>query len=211
VANLLGASILALRADRFGASPPADSLGSYATPGQLRNGAMPAAAVVESWRAALPGRGVGDGQIIDWLLWWDNALLPVLNEHLPEALVIIAVRDPRDMFLDWLAFGAPAPMQMENPILAAQWLARQLEHFAAVHEQAVQPHALLRLDQGGEDHAQLASALGEALEVALPVPPADSLGPKHFPPGHWRNYRTSLAAPFDLLTPVAVRLGYDVR
>lgn len=208
VASLLSASILAFRADRFGASPPTDSLGAYTTPAQLRSGALPTTAVVESWQAALPGRGVADGQIIDWLLWWDNALLPVLNEHLPEALVIIAVRDPRDMFLDWLAFGATAPMRMENPVLAAQWLARQLEHLAAVHEQAAQPHALLRLDQGGEDQAQLASALGEALEVELPVPSAGALGPNRFPPGHWRNYQTPLAAPFGVLTPVAVRLGY---
>ena len=209
VAGLLGGSILALRADRFGASPPADALGAYTTPAQLRDGALAATAVFESWRTALPGRGVADGQIIDWLLWWDNALLPVLREQLSDALVIIAVRDPRDMFLNWLAFGAPAPMRMENPVLAAQWLARQLDHLTALHEQTEQPHVLLKLDQYGEEDPQaLASALGEALEVVLPVPSADVLGSKHFPPGHWRQYQTSLFAPFGLLTPVAVRLGY---
>ena len=49
------------------------------------------------------GRGIANGQVFDWLLWWDNALLRALRPHLPEALLMVAVRDPRDMLLDWLA------------------------------------------------------------------------------------------------------------
>src|SRR3546814_12526040 len=65
---------------------------------------------------------------LDWLLWWDNALLPMLRTQLSHARVLIAVRDPRDMLLDWIAFRAPLMMRVESPLQMAQWLARHLEH-----------------------------------------------------------------------------------
>jgi hypothetical protein len=33
--------------------------------------------------------------------------------------------------------------------------------------------------------------------------------PNLFPAGHWRNYRASFSEAFDVLTPLAVRLGYQ--
>jgi len=40
------------------------------------------------------------------------------------------------------------------------------------------------------------------------IPPAERIGPPRFPAGHWRRYTDVMNAAFDLLTPVAVRLGY---
>lgn len=208
LAILLSGTVTAFRADRFAAKPPADALQNYGTPRQLLEGAVEPAAVVEGWRAMLPQRDVHDGEIVDWLLWWDNALLHALRPHLPQAMVLAAVRDPRDMLLDWLAFGSPVPLRIENPKRAASWLAHALGHLARLHEQNLQPHSLLRLDDIDADPAALAKTLGEALQLPLPEPPARALGKGHFPAGHWRQYAKALAEPFALLTPVALRLGY---
>jgi hypothetical protein len=165
--------------------------------------------VIAEWRDALPARGIGNGQIVDWLVFWDNALLQALRPQLPEAALLIALRDPRDMLLDWLAFGAPAPLAMASPVVAAQWLATLLHQLAALHEQNLFPHQLLRLDDAVDDPQALATLVGDAIEFTLPPPPPQALGPKRFAAGHWQVYAEALAEPFALLTPVARRLGYE--
>jgi predicted Zn-dependent protease len=206
VGSLLSGLVPAFRSDRLGAQPPQDALQRYDTGPRLRDGTVTGADVAESWLQALPHRGVED-EIVDWLLWWDNALLLALRERLPQALVVFALRDPRDMLLDWLAFGATPPLRMESPLAAAQWLAQALEHVAVLHEQDLQPHALLRVDDAVADPVRLARVTGEAFGVALPEPEGLALPPR-FPAGHWRAYRDALAEPLALLTPMAVRLGY---
>lgn len=205
IASLLSATVPAFRADRFGAAPPQDLLQNYHTPAHLRSGEVDGAVVFDSWRDGLAAREAGE-EIVDWLLWWDNAFLHALRPALREAPLLIALRDPRDMFLEWLAFGATPPLAMENPTLAAQWLARTLEHVAVLHEQALFPHALVRTDDA--EPAELARRVGEALRAPLPEPPPGALGPEKFAAGHWRDYRDALAPAFGLLTPLAVRLGY---
>ncbi len=206
VVALLAGIAPALRADRLGSQPPQDLLQNFNTPARLRSGELTGAAVADSWQQALPAREI-QHDIIDWLLWWDNALLLALRERLPQALVVFALRDPRDMLLDWLAFGATPPLRMESPLAAAHWLAQALEHAAVLHEQDLQPHALLRVDEAVADPVRLARVTGEAFGVALPEPEGLALPPR-FPAGHWRAYRDALAEPFALLTPMAVRLGY---
>ena len=208
IAALLLDTVPAFCADRFGPQPPQDALQNYYTPQRLLDGTTDADAVVGSWQEALSARGLADGQAVDWLLWWDNALLHALRARLPHATLAIALRDPRDMLLDWLAFGAPMPLRIESPARAARWLARQLGHVAELHQYDLFPHALIRLDDIADDPAQLAHAVGGALGTPLPEPPAGALGPAHFPAGRWREYREALAEEFAALTPVAVRLGY---
>ena len=208
IAALLAACVPAFRRDRFSPKPPQDALQKYQTIATLEHGADPAPVVAE-WREALPRRGIGNGQVIDWLLLWDNVLLRALRPHLPEATLLIAIRDPRDMLLDWLAFGAPAPLAMTSPTVAAHWLATLLNQLAALHEQDLYPHRLLRLDEAVDDPQALSTLVGTALDLELPVAPAGALGPKRFPAGHWRAYADALAEPFRLLTPVARRLGYE--
>lgn len=208
MAIVLSGSVESFRADRFGAQPPDDALQNLHTPQRLASGETDAATVAASWRAQHSARGVANGEIIDWLLWWDNALLAVLREQLPRAMLLFAIRDPRDTLLDWLAFGAPAPFRIVSPRAAAAWLAIALNQIALLHEQELFPHRLIRLDDIANDPAALAQALGEALQVQLPEPPPHVLGPPHFAPGHWRAYAGALADAFALLTPVARRLGY---
>lgn len=208
VASLMGAVMPAFRADRFGPNAPKDALQKFRTIAELAHGTLDPAAAVADWRAALPQRGV-DGQVIDWLLYWDNALLLALRAELPEGELLIALRDPRDMLLDWLAFGAIPPLGMPSPRGGAAWLAMVLNQVAALHERALYPHRLLRLDTVFDDPQGLATLVGEAVGGTLPVPPASLLGPPRYPAGHWREYADALAEPFALLTPVARRLGYE--
>ncbi|MDI9237984.1 tetratricopeptide repeat protein [Lysobacter sp. LF1] len=200
-----------LRVDRFGPQPPADPLQRYTTVPGLIDGSLDPAYVVNLWRAVLPSRGVRDSHVFDWLLWWDNALLLALRPHLPEAVLMIAVRDPRDMLLDWLAFGSPVPFALTSPEDGARWLAQTLVQVADLHEQNLFPHRLVRLDDIAQDPNGIAQHLADDLNVQMPIPSQESLGPAHFAPGHWRAYRDALGDAFDLLTPVAQRLGYPAE
>jgi len=210
IGALLAACVPAFRRDRFGPRPPDDPLQKYATIAALDQGGDPSMLVAQ-WREALPARGVGDGQVIDWLPFWDNVLLRALRAHLPEATLLLAVRDPRDMLLDWLAFGAPVPLALASPATAAHWLASVLNQLAALHEHDLYPHRLLRMDASIDDPQALSTLVGGALGLDLPVAPAGALGPKRFPAGHWRAYAEALAEPFRVLTPVARRLGYETH
>ncbi|HZF98597.1 MAG TPA: tetratricopeptide repeat protein, partial [Pseudoxanthomonas sp.] len=110
------------RGDRLGPQPPQDGLQAFAVVEELANGSVSGQQLVERWRTALPARGVEKGGgIIDWLPWWDNALLVALRPHLREAMLAMVIRDPRDMLLDWLAFGTPIPFALASPQAAAEW------------------------------------------------------------------------------------------
>lgn len=211
LALVMHGAVAAFRADRFGSNPPTDLLQNYNTPRQLASGERSAAEVADSWRAQLPARGLDERETIDWLLWWDNSLLRVLRECLPHASLLLAVRDPRDMLLDWLAFGAPAPLRIQSPKTAAGWLSIELNQLAQLHENDLFPHQLVKLDEIATDGPALVAAASDALRVALPEVPAAALGPARFPPGHWRLYADALAEPFAMLGPVARRLGYPER
>ena len=195
-----------LSADRLGPNPPSDGFQNYNTIPGLAAGELVGAEVAAQWRAQLPSRGFVEGHIIDWLLFWDNALLMSLRPNLPEAVVVIALRDPRDMLLDWLAFGSPLSFALTSPKQAASWMAVVLNQVATLHEQELFPHRMIRMDEIAEDPAGLVAALAHSLEITMPVPA--SFGQAHFPAGHWRDYADVLAEPFAMLAPVAKRLGY---
>jgi len=195
-----------LRGDRFGPNPPDDAFQSYHTLQDLSTGKLSPERLVEQWREQLPARGLADANLIDWLLWWDNALLWALRPQLPEGRLLVVLRDPRDMLLHWLANGAPAPLAVTSIDEAAEWLARSLAQVATLHEQDLYPHALVRIDDIGNDPAVMAAHLGHLFGTRFP--PAPSLGPPRMPSGEWRQYRELMAPAFALLTPVAVRLGY---
>ena len=209
IANVMGAASSVLRRDRYAANVPNDGLQSYLTVPGLADGKVSPAQVVSSWKAALPQRGIADGNVIDWLLWWDNSVLKSLRPYLPEGRLAIALRDPRDMLLDWIAYGAPMPLAVHSTDAAARWLAESLAQVATLHEQDLYPHKLLRLD-GHEDNPEaIAALLNEAFGAPFPVLP--SVGAKRMASGRWRDYRDLLAAEFALLAPVAERLGYPAE
>ena len=207
VAAVLDAAGAPLLADRFRPDWPGDQLQRYDSIEGLGSGLIDGSSLVEDWRAGLAGRGAADGQVIDWLVWWDNTFLQAFRPHLAEGVLLLVLRDPRDMLLQWLAFGSPSQMAMPSPLEGAKWLAEMLGQVLVLSEEELYPHFLLRLDGLENDPAALAAAVGETLRTPpLPAPPG--LGPNYLRAGHWRDYADVLADPFALLTPVAVRLGY---
>jgi hypothetical protein len=209
LAAVLAGTVPAFLSDRFRVGrAPDDLLQNFHVAARLAGGELDAATLAQDWRAHLPARGVANGEVIDWLLWWDNALLPMLRTQLPHANVLIALRDPRDMLLDWLAFGARLQLRVESPLQMAQWLARHLEHVAVLHERSPVLYALVKMDEIHADGNAIAAALGAALRANIAPPPAGLFGPPHFAAGQWREFAGVLAEPFALLAPVAQRLGY---
>lgn len=200
---------LPLQADRFGPRPPRDALQRPDAAAALVAGTLAPGTVVDGWRQALPARGVDDGAaMIDWLRWWDNGLLLSLRPHLQGALLLLAVRDPRDMLLDWLAFGTPGRLAFDSPQVAADWLAAMLDQVATLHEQNLYPHRLVRLDDAFSRPAAFIEALNDALDTQLPLDPQPRPALERLPPGRWRAYEGVLAGPFATLHAVADRLGY---
>jgi Flp pilus assembly protein TadD len=209
LAAILAGTMPAFRGDRFVPQrSPEDLLQGFNLPARLAGGELDAAAVAADWREHLPRRGIANGEVIDWLLWWDNALLPMLLTQLPQAHVLLALRDPRDMLLDWLAFDAPLRLRVESPLQMAQWLARHVEHVAVLHEREPLVYALVKLDEIHDDGGAIAAALGAALRANIATPPPGIFGPPHFAAGRWREFAGVLAEPFAQLAPVARRLGY---
>lgn len=206
LAAVMAGSESSFRGDRLGPTPPSDGLQDYAVVEQLANGQLSGQALVNRWRETLPLRGIHDGVVIDWLAWWDNAFLLGLRPGLREGLLVIAIRDPRDMLLEWLAFGSALPFSMSGPLRAAGWMSFVLDGIANLVEQKWYPCRVVRTDHIADDPNEAAAAISDALQQEWPVPA--SVGPRRFPTGHWRNYAQALAGPFALLTPVAVRLGY---
>lgn len=207
VAQVLGAAGAPLLVDRFGAQPPTDPMQRYGTVDELLGGGLDPAFLVKLYRAALNARGAGEGPVFDWLLWWDNALLRALRPYLPEAFLLIPIRDPRDMLLDWLAYGSPTPYALASPEQAARWLAQSLEQVADLHEGELFPHRLVRLDQIGEDPGAIAQVIADTLRVNVQLPREMRLPPR-LADGRWREYRGALGEAFAALAPVARRLGY---
>lgn len=206
VAMVMAAGSRVLRDDRFGPTPPHDAFQNFLTLQRLATDALTPEQLVQQWREHLPARGINDGNVIDWLLWWDNALLWALRPQLPEARLVIALRDPRDMLLEWLALGAPAPLALPSSLEAAQWLARALLQIAQLHEQDLYPHLILRTDEAVNNPEAMAAVLQQAFGLRFPL--LRNLGPATIEAGHWRRYAQALAPEFALLTPVATRLGY---
>ncbi|MEO6170447.1 MAG: tetratricopeptide repeat protein [Lysobacter sp.] len=208
VAGTLHASGAPLYADRYGPTPPNDLFQRYATVNALASGAADPAALIAEWRAAFPARGIKPAQICDWLLWWDNTLLQTLRDHVPEAMLLVALRDPRDMLLDWIALEAPAPFALESPQAGARWLAKVLDQVAELDEHNLVPHRLLRLDGIENDMDGIAQMLANALEISVSAVAPGRFGPDRLTAGRWREFVEPLGAAFALLTQVAVRLGY---
>lgn len=198
---------LPVRADRFGSKVPQDLFQRDASIQALVDGTLDPAAAFAEWQAGLPPPF--QPGVVEWVPFWDNALLRALRPAWPHGQAIFALRDPRAMLLDWLAYGAPAPFGMPTPMRAAGWLALVLNQIAQLDEDDLYPHRIVRLDRVREDPAPIMTDLGGALGLErIFVPDVTTLGPDRFAPDHWRHYAAALAEPFAVLAPVAHRLGY---
>jgi tetratricopeptide (TPR) repeat protein len=192
--------------DRVSRTPPADPLQHPGTALKLADGGLDPAAVADAWRAALALRTSHVDDPLDWLPWWDNALLRVLRGALPGAKLLLVLADPRDMLLDWLQRGTYVRYGIESHTAIAAWLAGVLQQLAGLMEGGFVAHGIVRIDAVADDAQALAAAVGDAFGQQME--PAEIVGPGRYPPGHWRHYAQALAGPFALLTPVAMRLGY---
>lgn len=193
--------------DRTSLQPPHDPFQYPQTALRLSVGELDGATVVSAWRATLASRGLDESSgPIDWLPWWDNALLHALRNALPEALVLFVLCDPRDMLVDWLQRDSYIRYDAGTPMRIAVWLAHVLEQVATVAEGSPVSNRVVRIDEIADDAAAIAAATGQALGMELS--PAPALGPGRFASRHWRNYAEALAGPFAALNAVARRLGY---
>jgi tetratricopeptide (TPR) repeat protein len=201
--------------DRFGPAPRDDGFRLGNVGARSASGPEEAAErFAQRWRDGRAQVGAQPGDI-DWLPYWDARLAPPLVRGLPGARMVVALADPRDMLLNWLAFGARQRLPMSDPLRAAQWLALQLEQLAFL---AHRPQPALRVvwaQQLDEAPAEVAASLAEFLGLAQ-APPVEAMQPAQFgagglasgfPHGHWRHYADALREPFAVLEPIALRLS----
>jgi hypothetical protein len=166
-----------------------------------------------SWKVGIQANGLSPEDVVDWLPHWDAGTAAALDGTVLTAIVI----DPRDALLNWMVFGCEQSYVFHPKILlSAQWLAAAYQ--AVLDSRAHNPQSvhLLAIDALDTDAAATAESLKQGLALDA-VPDAAMLAhapmalgglPRQFPSGHWRHYRDSFGAAFDLLTPVAVTMGY---
>ena len=165
-----------------GPKPPNDPLQVPATAhGLCQRRADPAQMVARTGARRCPSAArCSHGEVIDWLLWWDNALLRALRTHLPEATVAArAARSARHAARLVALRLARAP-RCRSPLQMAQWLAAMLEQLSPRwHERRCMPHRLLRMDDIATTPQAIAARWARRWRD-MPMPPAPALGPGRF-------------------------------
>lgn len=166
-----------------------------------------------TWRVGIQAIGQQPEQVYDWLPQWDAYTAAALR----GARFTAALIDPRDALLNWMVFGSAQsymfPVEIRD---AATWLGQVFDAVADTLASADANASLVAIDGLDNDSRSIAVKLQQAMQLeALPdaailETPIMALGgmPNQFPAGHWRNYRDRFGPSFDLLTSVAVRLGY---
>jgi len=170
------------------------------------------AGTAEGWRARLESAGIHPSNVIDALPHWDGWTQATLH----GARLVVALRDPRDLLINWLAWGSASGFAFPAPNVAAAWLERVLEQLLAA--EAAEPGRVLRLDADLADRdpsayaARLATlfdlsgAPDSAIVTALGRAPNGQ--PADFPAGAWRLYAEPLKGQLAPLGALALRLGY---
>ncbi len=159
----------------------------------------------QRYLAPLRALGVGPGRlIVDWLPRWDAHLLALVRRAMPGTRIVIVERDPRDMLVNWLAFGFVAGFPCADPVSCAEWLKRGMHHLHHGAELDEPRRLVVNAD------AVLADPVGAGAELAQflgldELRPGSRLAfsdhsrgglPGRFEPGHWQRYREVLAEPF---------------
>ena len=168
-----------------------------------------------AWRARLEGAGVDPAKVIDALPHWDGWTHATLH----GARLVVALRDPRDLLLNWLAWGSASGFAFPAPNVAAAWLERVLEQLLAA--EAADPSRVLRLDAdlADRDPSAYGARIAALFDLSEPPPAAlvDAVGrgpngqPSDFAAGAWRLYAEPLKGLFGPLGQLAVRLGYPAE
>ena len=175
----------------------------------------PRAGTAERWRAPLAAAGVDASTVIDALPSWDGWTQATLH----GTTLVVALRDPRDLLLNWMAWGSAAGFTFPGPDVASAWLCRVLDQLLDAQSARPDRVVVLDADRLDGDAAGFADALAAAcaLPAAPDLAPALALGrlpngePADFAPGAWRAYVEPLGAGLAPLAERAVRLGYPAR
>ncbi|MBP6534702.1 MAG: hypothetical protein KA218_06570, partial [Arenimonas sp.] len=185
-----------------------DGFGSYrALPGS------PEAGSAAKWLSGVASMGVAAEDAVDWIPQWDAYTAAAL----PGTELLALLIDPRDAFLNWLVFGnAQGYWFLPDELESARWLELSYSAIADTLEKGPQTVHVVKIDALDTQAEAIGLQLQQALGLdAAPDPdalarPILALGgmANQFPAGHWRHYRAAYAEAFDMLTPVAVRLGY---
>lgn len=168
-----------------------------------------------SWRASFEGSGLEVESVIDALPHADGWTWATLH----GVGVVAVLRDPRDLLLNWMAWGSAGGFLFPGPMVAAQWLATVLEQLVALRDSDRARLVLLDADDLDGDAAAFADELAKAFGLAEPpdLRPALALGqgpyglPSDLPAGTWRHFAEPLGQAFAHLQPVAVALGYPAE
>lgn len=167
--------------------------------------AATAQAVRDEWLAQAQRLGAdGQARTVDWLVRWDARFLPLIRQAFPGASIVIVERDPRDLLLNWLAYGWMPGFALHDPVAAARWLNAAHQHLAACD--TVDGLRVLRInadavlaDPAGQG-AALAQLLGQTELIAGAVQRGLGGLSIGLAPGRWQAYTEVLAAPFAELT-----------
>lgn len=172
----------------------------------------PLAGTAERWRAPLEQVGLDPATLIDAMPFWDGWTQATLH----GTRLVAVLRDPRDLLLNWMAWGSAAGFVFPSPSVAAAWLHRGLSQFLEAED--AHPASVLRLDADLLDRdpeafaGQLVTAFNldttPDLAAARALATAANGGPTDFPAGTWRQYAEPLKALFGPLGELAVKLGY---
>jgi tetratricopeptide (TPR) repeat protein len=180
---------------------------------------LPAAAseVAEAYvRLIDPLTRQGNQGVFDWIGTLDARLVLVLQHALPGTRLLAVLRDPRDLLLNWLAFGAPAGPSFGVASACAHWLASQLEHLLFIRDVLQLPTHIVDMDRFDAEPAaelKIIAAFADLPTVPNAEPAlARRTGPGGLPTllsaGRWRAYRDVLGEACAILAPFAEQLGY---
>lgn len=190
--------------DRFGLHSRQDGLGPDRADGAI--------ATQKGWRLVAENSNVDVSRALDWLLHFDARHA----SHLPDARLLAVLADPRDLLLNWLAYGSPQDYFFPSQAEAGEWLAQALEPLAQRLESARPGDLVIQLEAIQSDPANCVQAIARFCGLEGRLDPARleqngrGLGdlPLSFPAGRWKAYVEPLAEGFAPLHAIAERLGF---
>lgn len=196
--------------DRFSVAARRDGLDPFKQMA-ADEGAVPG--TYAAWLAAVQGLGVAPERVIDWLPHWDR----VLQSQFPASRLIVLLRDPRDLLLNWLAFGSAHQYSAADVNTGALWLQHVLEPLLAFRDAEPARVLMLRGEEAEHDRAATLARITEFSGIAFrdqallaqSLPHASGRVRSGFPAGHWKAYAPTLVEAFAGLQPLAQALGYE--
>lgn len=182
------------RLDGFGPVIPDDS---QLTEEQRKN--LPPLASAARWSACVQAVGFAPDQVLDW--WPAN---PGMIKRLPGARLVAVVSDPRQLLLNWVAFGSPQHIQAGDLDQATAFLNDQLDQLAALQQDNGVQTLMISSKALAEDTENTLKQVMDFCGLTGDVPAAryqsnlKGLGglPTGFPPGHHRHYAQAAAEAF---------------